>query len=116
MKNNLFSPLSCLVILFLMLSYIFTSCKKKESAEPIPYTKPTIYDFSMTPTLPKVGEEVSFEALRSPLSVEWSFGDSTFATGTKVKHTYTKAGHYNVSMTPNGDTSKIKRQVLAVYD
>lgn len=64
-------------------------------------TTPTI---SSTPTLPTVGQVVSFtgqatSAKGLALSYQWAFGDGSTGTGSRVTHTYASAGTYAVSLT-----------------
>jgi alpha-galactosidase len=48
------------------------------------------------------------------LAVQWDFGDGTIGAGTAVKHAYTRAGDYRVTVTATGLDSVMDRQVLAV--
>jgi len=60
--------------------------------------------FTWAPSLPKVGESVTFDASASTpnggiiLNYEWNFGDGETATGKTVTHTYTNSGTYTVTL------------------
>jgi PKD repeat protein len=60
--------------------------------------------FTWTPSIPKVGETVTFDASASTsngvtiVSYEWDFGDGGHANGKIVTHTYTTAGTYTVTL------------------
>jgi len=65
---------------------------------------PPVASFTWTPSIPKVGETVTFDASASTsggvtiLSYEWGFGDGEHATEKTVTHTYTTAGTYTVTL------------------
>jgi len=57
-----------------------------------------------TPSIPEVGELVTFDASASMpiggeiVSYEWDFGDGNHASGMVVTHTYSSAGNYTVTL------------------
>jgi PKD repeat protein len=63
-----------------------------------------VASFTWTPSIPKVGEPVTFDASASTpnggiiLKYEWNFGDGETATGKVVSHTYTNPGTYTVAL------------------
>jgi len=65
---------------------------------------PPIADFTWTPTIPKVGEPVTFNASASTpnggeiVSYKWDFGDGHYGSGKIVTHTYTSLGTYTVTL------------------
>jgi parallel beta-helix repeat protein len=65
---------------------------------------PPVASFTWTPSIPKVGETVTFDASTSTsngvtiVSYEWDFGDGGHATGKIVTHTYTTMGTYTVTL------------------
>jgi PKD repeat protein len=65
---------------------------------------PPVASFTWTPSIPKVGETVTFDASTSTsngvtiVSYEWDFGDGEHATGKIVTHTYTTAGTYTITL------------------
>lgn len=58
-------------------------------------------------TTGKVGVSLTFESCSTGAHhEEWDFGDTTTGTGTKVAHSYSKAGSYTVKLTAyNSDKS-----------
>jgi alpha-galactosidase len=48
------------------------------------------------------------------LAFQWDFGDGTTGSGTEVRHTYTRAGEYPVTVTAAGLDSVTNRKSLAV--
>ena len=61
------------------------------------------------------GETLTFQAqavsLEAPvLAFQWDFGDGTIGDGTDVKHTYTRAGEYQVTVTATGLDSVTNRK------
>jgi PKD repeat protein len=75
------------------------------TSQSITVVKPPIADFTYTPTWPKVGESVTFDASTSKpnggtiISYFWDFGDGTNATGKIVSHSYSAYGTYTVTLT-----------------
>jgi PKD repeat protein len=67
-------------------------------------TTPPVASFTWTPSIPKVGETVTFDASTSTsngvtiVSYEWDFGDGGHATGKIVTHTYSTAGTYTITL------------------
>ncbi|HKW00597.1 MAG TPA: PKD domain-containing protein [Vicinamibacterales bacterium] len=62
--------------------------------------------FSLSPTSPKEGDSVQFDASGSKgniVSYSWDFGDGRTATGVKTSHSYGLAGTYNVTLTVKDD-------------
>jgi PKD repeat protein len=64
-----------------------------------------VADFTWSPTTPKVGDVVTFDASASTpdggeiTSWDWDFNDTTTGTGEIVTHTYTATGTYSVNLT-----------------
>ena len=71
--------------------------------------QPPTASFSYSPSNPKEGETVSFDASASldtdgtVQSYEWNFGDGTTATGETATHSYGSAGKYVVTLTVMDD-------------
>jgi len=67
--------------------------------------QPPVAKFSYSPTSPKVGEEVTFDAADSYdpddeiASYEWDFGDGATDHGRRVTHSYSSAGSYKITLT-----------------
>jgi len=65
---------------------------------------PPVANFTWTPSIPKVGEPVTFDAsLSTPgggtiVKYEWDFGDGETATGKMVSHSYANPGIYTVTL------------------
>jgi PKD repeat protein len=65
---------------------------------------PPVANFTWTPSVPKVGEPITFDASVSTsnggiiMKYEWNFGDGGHATGKIVTHTYTSSGTYTVTL------------------
>jgi len=65
---------------------------------------PPVASFTWTPSTPKAGETVTYDASASTsngvtiVSYEWDFGDGGHATGKIVTHTYTSPGTYTVKL------------------
>jgi parallel beta-helix repeat protein len=63
-----------------------------------------VASFTWTPSTPKVGETVTFDASSSTpnggtiIKYEWNFGDGKYATGQIVTHTYSGPGSYIVTL------------------
>jgi parallel beta-helix repeat protein len=63
-----------------------------------------VASFTWTPSIPKVGELVTFDASSSApyggtiTTYEWDFGDGEYATGQIVTHAYANAGTYTVTL------------------
>ena len=74
------------------------------SAIVILHNAPPVVSFTWSPSKPKVGEAVTFDASASTsngvaiVSYEWEFGDGGHATGKIVTHTYTIPGMYTVKL------------------
>ena len=75
-------------------------------------TPPNIFptaNFTYSPSNPKVGEEVKFDASSSYdpdgtiIKYEWSFGDDTTGMGKVVNHTYGSQGNKTVTLTVTDD-------------
>lgn len=75
------------------------------SSQSITVVKPPVADFVYTPTWPKVGESITFDASSSKpnggtiISYFWDFGDGTNATGKIVSYSYSAYGTYVVTLT-----------------
>jgi len=75
------------------------------SSQSITVVKPPVADFTYTPTWPKVGESITFDASPSKpnsgtiISYFWEFGDGTNATGQIVSHSYSAYGTFTVTLT-----------------
>jgi PKD repeat protein len=65
---------------------------------------PPVASFTWTPSIPKVGESVTFDASASTpnggtmLKYEWDFGDDGTATGQIATHAYANLGTYTVTL------------------
>ena len=65
---------------------------------------PPVANFTWTPSVPKVGGSITFDASVSTsnggiiVKYEWDFGDGGHATGKIVTHTYTSSGTYTVTL------------------
>jgi PKD repeat protein len=76
--------------------------------EPPANEEPTA-TFSASPSVPEVGETVTFDAAASTdadgsvASYEWDFGDGETATGVAPTHTFGAAGDYDVTLTVTDD-------------
>src|SRR5436189_1648252 len=59
--------------------------------------------FTYTPSLPQAGQQVTFTAQSSggtaPYSFNWTFGDSSNATGSTAVYRYSSAGNFSVTLT-----------------
>jgi len=61
-------------------------------------------DFTWTPSIPKVGDSITFDASSStPIAgiitkYEWDLGDGETTTGKIVSHTYADSGNYTVTL------------------
>jgi len=66
--------------------------------------QPPVANFTWIPTIPKVGESVTFDASASTpnggtiVKYEWNFSDGETATGKIVTHTYVNPGTYIVTL------------------
>ena len=66
--------------------------------------KPPVANFIWSPTVPRVGETVTFDGSSSTpnggtiTKYEWDFGDSGTATGQVVTHAYSSKGLYTVTL------------------
>ncbi|MDK2876426.1 MAG: hypothetical protein PWQ22_836 [Archaeoglobaceae archaeon] len=79
-----------------------------------------IASFTFSPTTPKAGENVTFNASSSYdpdgsiVSYEWDFGDGSKASGKIVNHTFSSAGNYTVTLTVRdnaGLTNSTSKQI-----
>jgi PKD repeat protein len=81
-----------------------------------------VASFTWTPSIPKVGESVTFDASASTpnggiiLKYEWNFGDGETATGKVVSHTYADPGTYTVTLnvTDSEGLSDIEQKQIQV--
>ncbi len=63
--------------------------------------EPLRAQFTISPTIPRLGEPVTFDSNSStgnPVNIKWAFGDGTSATGTITSHSYSQAGAFNVTL------------------
>ncbi len=71
--------------------------------------RPPVASFSYSPTNPRVGETVRFDASASHdpdgriVQYIWDFGDGASGTGKITSHTYSRAGTYTVRLTVRDD-------------
>jgi len=77
--------------------------------------------FTSPPSIREVGENATFNGLRSEGAVdsyEWDFGDGTTATGRSVKHAFEEPGAYTVELTVSGPggTDSTTETVVVVED
>jgi len=81
---------------------------------------PPVAHFTYSPLLPKIGEEVKFDASSSYdpdgtiADYEWDFGDGSTASGVKASHSYREVGTYTVTLTVadnDGVVGKISKTV-----
>jgi len=98
--------------------YYETSPWGPPSATPHP-----VANFTWTPSIPKVGESVTFDASASIpnggtiVKYEWSFGDGEHGVGKIVSHVYTAADTYTVTLNvsdSNGLWNIKQEQILVV--
>jgi len=83
-----------------------------------------IADFFFSPTAPRVGEAVTFDAADATdtdgtiNSYQWQFGDGESAAGEITQHTYTQAGSYVVRLTvkDNDGSSDTRTLDITVVD
>jgi len=74
------------------------------SANVILHNTPPLASFTWTPSKPKVGEAITFDASASAsngvaiICYQWDFGDGEQATGKIVTHTYATAGTYIIKL------------------
>ncbi|MDW8141786.1 MAG: PKD domain-containing protein, partial [Candidatus Bipolaricaulota bacterium] len=86
------------VLLLFTLFFVASCAQQKTDQSPIA-------EFSFSPTSPKVGEDVVFDASNSQASdgelieYRWDFGDGTSDEGPIVIHSYSAAGRYLVKLT-----------------
>ena len=71
----------------------------------VPAAAPSVS--AAAPSTAQTGEEISLEATNDQtgvpaLSYHWDFGDGTMDDGPRVKHTYTQAASYTVTLTADG--------------
>lgn len=82
------------------------------------YIEKTIYvglvaEFSYSPIKPEVGKEILFNSeSKVPInhnivSYSWDFGDGVISADENPKHTYTKAGYYNIKLTIKDNNNTI---------
>jgi len=96
----------------------------KVKGEGIPNQPPTA-SFTFSPKNPLVNEEITFDASASTdpdgsiVSYEWDFGDGNIMNTTeeKIKHSYSEAGNYNVTLTVKDDkgATNSTAKVITVY-
>ncbi|MET1124942.1 MAG: PKD domain-containing protein, partial [Archaeoglobaceae archaeon] len=81
---------------------------------------PPVAVFSFSPPQPAVGEEITFDASGSfdpdgfITDYRWSFGDGSSASGKVVKHAYSEAGNYTVTLEVvdnNGASNRMEKVV-----
>ena len=81
-----------------------------------------VADFTVSPTHPVMGENVTFDASSSygsaTLNYSWTFGDGTKGTGKVVRHVYADPGYYMVylEVTNGSGGSDIASQNVYIYD
>lgn len=76
-----------------------------------------VADFSMTPSSPAVGSEVSFtnNSTGGPVSFSWNFGDGATSTAQNPTHRYNGQGTYTVTLVAsNGFSSASKNRTISV--
>ncbi|MCD6468880.1 MAG: PKD domain-containing protein [Thermoplasmata archaeon] len=71
-------------------------------------SSPPTADFVFSPSNPRVGETVTFDASRSVddggiVAYEWDFGNGETAFGEKVEHSFVSTGVYTVKLTVTDD-------------
>jgi PKD repeat protein len=85
--------------------------------------QPPVAKFTYSPTEPKVGETVTFDAADSQdpdgkiIGYNWDFGDGSTAQGTRVSHSYSSARTYTVKLTvtDNGGLTNSTTQQVTVH-
>jgi aryl-phospho-beta-D-glucosidase BglC (GH1 family) len=72
--------------------------------------------FSLTPTTPQAGQQVTFSATASggtpPYTYSWNLGDGATGSGQTTIHTYASAGTYNATLTitdSSGNTTSLSQ-------
>ena len=93
--------------------------------EPVLPTQPPIASFTYSPENPIVNQTITFNASGSYdpdghiISYEWDFGDGniTSTTEEKIKHSYSEAGSYKVTLTVKDDkgATNSTAKVITVY-
>ena len=85
---------------------------------------PPVANFSWHPVIPKVGQNITFDASSSYdsdgsiVNYTWDFGDGSVGYGMNVKHAYSRAGAYNVTLVvtdDDGATASIIKQIRIIY-
>jgi penicillin-binding protein 1A len=86
-----------------------------------PKTEEPIATFKFTPAAPKPGEEIDFDASKSNdpdgeiVKYAWEFGDGTpLVQGAQVKHTFTSAGDYTVTLWVTDDDDLVSSLTLTI--
>lgn len=110
-----------LIMVFSLISLAYLSTVNAQIVHATP-------SFVYSPLTPRVGDDVSFDALwweqywnenHEPrtFSYSWNFGDGTFATGVTVNHTFTEPGTYAVCVSVDdnlgtGGSSEMEIEVM----
>jgi len=82
---------------------------------------PPIANFSYSPTDPKVGDIICFNASSSHdpdgeiVNYTWDFGDGNVSYGEIVTHAYSSAGIYNVTLTVRDDVGAENSTTLQIH-
>jgi PKD repeat protein len=91
---------NCTITLTIVDSYGLSD----NSTSSITVVKPPIADFTFSPSYPRVGEPVTFDASTSKpdggaiVNYSWNFGDNQNATGKIVTHAYAAYGSFIVTL------------------
>lgn len=82
--------------------FILFSCNKDDE-NPTPGLQPTA-SFTLSNTLAKIGEEITFtNQSRNASAYEWNFDDGNFSTEENPVHAYDSDGTYTVELTATGE-------------
>ncbi|MCD6473786.1 MAG: tandem-95 repeat protein, partial [Thermoplasmata archaeon] len=85
---------------------------------------PPVVNFSWHPVIPKIGQNITFDASLSYdsdgsiVNYTWYFGDGSIAYGKIVYHSYEKAGKYNVTLVvtdDDGATANVTKRIRIIY-